>query len=192
MLRAERAHGDRAARHAVEVLECRVEVPPRQCDEVGDGRGTEDCNGHGTHVAGTVGSQTYGVAKAVSIIPVRVLSCTGRGSIFSVLSGVEWMIDHHVAGEPAVANMSLGGSRNSGMNDAVANAVQDGITMVVAAGSLSAAGRRMGLSPAMVSKRLARLEARLDRAERVIAVQGNVSALLRELSLGSADPKDGR
>ena len=104
-------------------------------DQVLDGRGTEDCNGHGTHVAGTIGGQTYGVAKAVTIIPIRVLSCTGRGSIFSVLSGVEWMIDHHVAGEPAVANMSLGGSRNSGMNDAVANAVRDGITMVVAAGN---------------------------------------------------------
>jgi subtilisin family serine protease len=103
--------------------------------QVSDGRGTEDCNGHGTHVAGTVGGQTYGVAKAVSIIPIRVLSCNGRGSMFNVISGVNWMIEHHAAGVPAVANLSLGGSRNSSMNLAVANAVRDGITVVVAAGN---------------------------------------------------------
>ena len=103
--------------------------------QVNDGRGTEDCNGHGTHVAGTVGGQTYGVAKAVSIVPIRVLSCTGRGSMFDVVSGVNWMVEDHAAGVPAVANMSLGGLVNTSMNQAVANAVRDGITMVVAAGN---------------------------------------------------------
>ncbi|MFM8507479.1 MAG: S8 family serine peptidase, partial [Actinomycetota bacterium] len=103
--------------------------------QVDDGRGTEDCNGHGTHVAGTVGGQTVGVAKAVTIVPVRVLSCTGRGSMFDVIYGVNWMVEDHSAGVPAVANMSLGGGVNSSMNQAVANAVLDGITVVVAAGN---------------------------------------------------------
>ena len=102
---------------------------------VNDGRGSEDCNGHGTHVAGTVAGQTYGVAKAAQIVPIRVLSCTGRGSMFNVITGVNWMIEHHLAGVPAVANLSLGGSRNSSVNQAVANAVLDGISVVVAAGN---------------------------------------------------------
>ena len=72
---------------------------------INDGRGSTDCNGHGTHVAGTVGGQTYGVAKSVSIIPVRVLSCSGSGSLFSVIAGVNWMIDDHAAGVPAVAKI---------------------------------------------------------------------------------------
>lgn len=71
--------------------------------QVNDGRGSNDCNGHGTHVAGTVGGQTYGVAKSVSIIPVRVLSCSGSGSMFNVIAGVNWMIGDHAAGVPAVA-----------------------------------------------------------------------------------------
>jgi subtilisin family serine protease len=103
--------------------------------QVSDGRGTEDCNGHGTHVAGTVAGQTYGVAKAARIVPIRVLSCTGRGSMFNVITGVNWMIENHLAGVPAVANLSLGGSRNASVNQAVANAVRDGITVVVAAGN---------------------------------------------------------
>jgi len=103
--------------------------------QINDGRGTEDCQGHGTHVAGTVGGQLHGVAKAVTIVPIRVLSCTGSGSMFGVINGVNWMIQHHLSGVPAVANMSLGGSRNTSMNQAVANAVLDGITMVVAAGN---------------------------------------------------------
>lgn len=110
--------------------------------QINDGRGTEDCNKHGTHVAGTIGGQTVGVAKAVTIVPVRVLSCTGSGSMFSVIAGVNWMIQHHAAGTPAVANMSLGGTRNTSMNTAVANAVADGITMVVAAGNSRADASR--------------------------------------------------
>ena len=102
---------------------------------VNDGRGSADCHGHGTHVAGTIGGSTTGVAKSVSFIPVRVLGCRGSGSYSGVIAGINWMITHHIAGVPAVANMSLGGSISSAMNQAVANAVADGITMVVAAGN---------------------------------------------------------
>src|SRR5204863_3552876 len=77
-------------------------------DEVGDGRHGIDCNGHGTHVAGTVGGSTYGVAKSVSLHAVRVLNCSGSGTTSGVIAGVDWVTAHHIS--PAVANMSLGGS----------------------------------------------------------------------------------
>jgi subtilisin family serine protease len=102
---------------------------------ISDGRGTQDCHGHGTHVAGTIGGQTYGVAKEVTIVPVRVMACDGRGSTFNIIAGLDWMITHHAAGVPAVANLSIGGSFHSGLNQAVASAVRDGITVVVAAGN---------------------------------------------------------
>ncbi len=100
-----------------------------------DGNGTEDCHGHGTHVSGTIGGTTYGVAKEVSLVPVRVLGCTGSGSTSGVIAGIDWAIANHTAGVPAVANMSLGGGLSSALNDAVTRAVADGITMVVAAGN---------------------------------------------------------
>ena len=102
---------------------------------INDGWGTNDCDGHGTHVAGTAAGSTYGVAPFASIVPVRVLDCYGSGSVSGVVAGINWMIDHHVAGQPAVANMSLGGGYSASINDAVARAVADGITMVVAAGN---------------------------------------------------------
>ena len=105
---------------------------------ISDGRGSADCHGHGTHVSGTIGGSTYGVAKSVSIVPVRVLGCTGSGSTSGVIAGINWMITHHQSGVPAVANMSLGGSFSSSMNAAVASAVADGIVMVVAAGNSNA------------------------------------------------------
>ena len=105
---------------------------------VNDGWGTNDCDGHGTHVAGTAAGSTYGVAPFASIVPVRVLDCYGSGSISGVVAGINWMIDHHVAGQPAVANMSLGGGYSASINDAVARAVADGITVVVAAGNENA------------------------------------------------------
>ena len=105
---------------------------------VSDGNGTEDCNGHGTHVAGTIGGSNYGVAPSVAIVPVRVLDCSGSGSTSAVIAGIDWVVAHHVAGTPAVANMSLGGGRSSALDIAVQNGVRDGVVFVVAAGNSNA------------------------------------------------------
>ncbi|MCX6530846.1 MAG: S8 family serine peptidase [Actinobacteria bacterium] len=102
---------------------------------ISDGRGSADCNGHGTHVAGTVGGSTTGVAKSVALVPVRVLGCGGSGSVSGVIAGINWMITNHISGEPAVANMSLGSAFSLSLNTAVENAFADGIVMAVAAGN---------------------------------------------------------
>ena len=105
---------------------------------INDGRGSNDCNGHGTHVAGTAAGTTYGVAKAASIIPVRVLDCAGSGSNTGVIAGLDWIIANHTAGVPAVANMSLGGGASFALDTAVQNAINDGVIMAVAAGNSNA------------------------------------------------------
>ena len=97
-----------------------------------------DCNGHGTHVAGTIGGTTYGVAKGVTLVPVRVLDCSGNGSSSGVIAGLDWMTAQHLAGARAVANLSLGGGFSQSLNDAVTRAVADGVVVVVAAGNSSA------------------------------------------------------
>ncbi|HEV8159023.1 MAG TPA: S8 family peptidase [Pyrinomonadaceae bacterium] len=102
-------------------------------DAIGDGQNSNDCNGHGTHVAGTVGGSTYGVAKAVRLYAVRVLNCTGSGSNSGVIAGVDWVKNNHV--KPAVANMSLGGGASSALDTAVNNAIAAGVTFAVAAGN---------------------------------------------------------
>ena len=104
-------------------------------DAIGDGRGSSDCDGHGTHVAGTVGGSTYGVAKGVSLVPVRVLSCSGSGSTSGVIAGVNWVVGNHAAGTPAVANMSLGGGISITLDAAVQNGIADGVSFAVAAGN---------------------------------------------------------
>ena len=100
-----------------------------------DGLGTQDCSGHGTHVAGVIGAKTYGVAKSVSLVPVRMLSCAGKGSTLGLLSAIEWIIGDHVSGTPAVANLSLGVSRSVLVNEAVVSLIQDNISVVAAAGN---------------------------------------------------------
>ena len=100
---------------------------------ISDGGGTTDCNGHGTHVAGTVGGTTHGVAKGVTIHPVRVLGCTGSGTNSGVIAGMDWVTANHV--KPAVANMSLGGGASTSTDSAVARMTSAGVTVVVAAGN---------------------------------------------------------
>jgi subtilisin family serine protease len=92
-----------------------------------------DCNGHGTHVAGTVGGSTYGVAKAVQLVGVRVLDCEGSGTTAGVISGVNWVTSNAI--KPAVANMSLGGTASTTLDTAVSNSIAAGITYAVAAGN---------------------------------------------------------
>lgn len=100
---------------------------------ISDGNGTNDCNGHGTHVAGTVGSETYGLAKNVSLVPVRVLGCNGSGTNSGVIAGVDWVAQN--ASGPSVANMSLGGGNSTALDNAVNSAINAGVTFVVAAGN---------------------------------------------------------
>jgi subtilisin family serine protease len=95
--------------------------------------GSQDCNGHGTHVAGTVGSTTYGVAKGVTLIGVRVFACGNSGSTSTIIAGIDWVRANHI--KPAVANMSLGGGASTAMDAAVSNLVAAGVVGVVAAGN---------------------------------------------------------
>jgi subtilisin family serine protease len=104
-------------------------------DAVQDGLGSGDCNGHGTHVAGTIGSKTFGVAKKTTLIPVRVLDCAGAGLYSSVIAGLNWIAGNYVPGEAAVVNMSLGGPASSTLDEAVSNLISKGISVVVAAGN---------------------------------------------------------
>ncbi|RJE73350.1 alkaline serine protease [Pseudoalteromonas sp. MSK9-3] len=102
-------------------------------DFIDNDNNATDCNGHGTHVAGTVGGNSYGVAKNVNVVGVRVLGCNGSGSNSGVIAGINWVKNN--ASGPSVANMSLGGGASQATDDAVNNAVASGISFVVAAGN---------------------------------------------------------
>ena len=110
---------------------------------------TEDCNGHGTHVAGTLAGSVYGVAKQATIVPVRVLNCQGAGTTSGVLAGLDWVTTDHTSG-PAVVNMSLGGKPSKALDAAVLSVIEDGITVVVAAGNAHSSA--CNSSPARVSE----------------------------------------
>jgi subtilisin family serine protease len=100
---------------------------------INDGRGATDCNGHGTHVAGTVGGATWGVAKNVRLHAVRVLDCAGSGAWSGVIGGIDWVTANHI--KPAVANMSLGGAANAAVDDAVRRSIAAGVVYALAAGN---------------------------------------------------------
>jgi subtilisin family serine protease len=105
-------------------------------DEMTPGGNAADCNGHGSHVAGTVGGATYGVAKNVKLVAVRVLDCSGSGTSSGAIAGIDWVTAHRSL--PAVANMSLSGSYSQAMNDAIARSIAAGVVYAVAAGNSSA------------------------------------------------------
>ena len=116
--------------------------------DFGDGTGVSDCDGHGTHVAGTLGGSTFGVAKGVTLVPVKVLDCAGDGTTSSVIAGIDWATADHVAGTPAVANLSLGGNPSPSLDAAVNALIADGVTVVISAGNDAAL--TCGYSPARV------------------------------------------
>ncbi|MDO7534577.1 S8 family peptidase [Acinetobacter pittii] len=115
---------------------------------ISDGNGTSDCHGHGTHVAGTVGGSTYGVAKNVSLVPIRILGCDGSGASSNVIAGLDWILKN--GKKPAVVNMSLGGEASASLDSAVENLFNNGYVMVVAAGNSNTDA--CSSSPARVSK----------------------------------------
>jgi subtilisin family serine protease len=102
-------------------------------DFVDDDDVADDCNGHGTHVAGTVAGRTYGLAKAADVVAVRVLGCDNRGTTADVLAGYDWVAQH--AQLPAVANVSIGGDASQVKDDAVRGMVEAGVSVVVSAGN---------------------------------------------------------
>jgi len=104
-------------------------------DVIGSNQANTDCHYHGTHVAGTIAGSMFGLAKKATIVPLRVLGCTGSGSTLGVIRAVNWTLANHPSGTPGVANLSLGGPRNLSFNAAIASLVDRGIATVVAAGN---------------------------------------------------------
>jgi subtilisin family serine protease len=118
-----------------------------------DGGSADDCNGHGTHVAGTVGGTTYGVAKSVALVAVRVLDCGGSGTWSGVIAGMDWVAANRRL--PAVANMSLGGGANTSVDEAVRRMITSGVATAIAAGNGNQGGRQQDAckySPARVAE----------------------------------------
>jgi len=133
--------------------------PSYHHDVFTDGQNGADCNGHGTHVAGTIGGSEHGVAKGVQLVAVRVLDCRGSGTTSGVIAGVDWVKGQKQAypARPMVANMSLGGGASSSLDAAVKALVQAGVATAVAAGNGNNGGKEQdacNYSPARVAEAL--------------------------------------
>jgi subtilisin family serine protease len=103
---------------------------------INDAYGTEDCSGHGSHTASLIGGTTYGVAKQVKLIPVRVLNCrSGNSSSATLYTAINWVIEHHQTGVPAIINLSVGMSKSMAFNEAAQALIADGLIVVGAAGN---------------------------------------------------------
>jgi subtilisin family serine protease len=142
-----------------------------------------DCNGHGTHVAGTVGSASYGVAKSVRLRGVRVLNCSGSGSWSGVIAGLDWVTANHV--KPAVANLSIGGGYNATVNSATARMISAGVFTAVAAGGSNADA--CNYSPASVPGAITTMAS--DRADTPGDVQ-QLGPVHRPVRARCVDPVD--
>ncbi len=116
-----------------------------------DGGAADDCNGHGTHTAGTMGGAAYGVAKKVTLVAVRVLDCGGSGTWAGVIAGIDWVTDNHKG--PSVANMSLGGGHMQSVDDAVTASINSGVVYAVSAGNngADACGQSPASTPAAIT-----------------------------------------
>lgn len=141
-----------------------------------DGGTADDCYGHGTHVAGTAAGATYGVAKSASLVAVRVLGCNGSGATSGVIAGVDWVTGNHQAGQPAVANMSLGGGVSTALDNAVRNSIADGVSYSLSAGNgniLGFAQNACNSSPARVAEAMTISASRQNDAKVSWANYGN-------------------
>ena len=136
-----------------------------------DGGSADDCHGHGTHVAGTIGGTAYGVAKSVNLRAVRVLDCAGSGTNSQVIAGIDYVVGNHSAGQPAVANMSLGGSASSTIDAAVNRMIDDGIAVAVAGGNENTDACRR--SPARVPRAMTAGASDINDARASFSNSGN-------------------
>ncbi|MEV4615500.1 S8 family serine peptidase [Kitasatospora sp. NPDC049258] len=117
-------------------------------DTIGDGKDGADCQGQGTHVAGTVGGKTYGIARKVNLVSVRVLGCDGKGTVEQLIAGRDWVAAN--AKKPAVASLSLGGDKDDALDKAATALSDAGILPVIAAGN--GAKSACGVSPASADR----------------------------------------
>jgi subtilisin family serine protease len=115
-------------------------------DFIDNDTNADDCNGHGTSLAGIIGGETYGVAKDVWFVPVRVLNCSGSGTFSGVVAGIDWVARNHV--KPATAILALGGGASTTVDDAVNRALAAGVSVSVASGASNASA--CNYSPARV------------------------------------------